>query len=159
MKREKFLQPVTSQIVDGVEVYTTKQVLGLFGLKAPRFRQWLRRDYIKPFRKAKASGSNHYFNKDDLFTIAIFLNLRNLGLNRWIASEWAKTIRTLEITDEIRKKEHFYIVLGGEPYRQEWKNYYEPYLCDGPLPDLENNYSAVVIDLKKILTDIDRVAD
>ena len=158
MKREKFLQPVTSQIVDGVEVYTTKQVLGLFGLKAPRFRQWLRRDYIKPFRKAKASGSNHYFNKEDLYTIAIFMNLRNLGLNRWIASEWANTIKALGFT-EAKSTKHYYIVLGGDPYKQEWKNYYQPYICDGPLPDLEDNHAAVVIDLKKILTDIDKVAD
>lgn len=158
MEREKILKPIQGQVIDGVKVYTTKQVIELFGLKPSVFRQWMRLGYVEPFKPAKASGSNHYFSKEDLYTIAFFMTFKNLGLNRWIASEWSRWAKW-EFIDGILEEKHYYIVFRGDPYYQKHKVYYEPYICKSEFPDIKENHAAVVVNLKNIMTDIDGVVD
>jgi hypothetical protein len=157
------MDKIEGRFVDGIKVYTTAQVIELFDLKPARFRQWLRLGYIKPDTRAPAAGSYHYFEKENLYIIALFINLINLGLNRYIASEWAYSFDYQTWADNISHEDEFYLIARGDTSQREQKSWKKNINCGvkvGPLPDdLKKDRAAVIMNLKEIWREIDALVD
>lgn len=157
------MNKIEGRFVDGIKMYITSQVIEVFDLKPSRFRQWLRHGYIKPDKKAPKAGSYHYFEKENLYIIALFINLINLGLNRYIASEWAYSFDYQTWADNISAEDEFWLIARGDTSQRKQKSWKKNIKCGvkvGPLPDdLKKDRAAVIMNLKEILSEIDSLVD
>lgn len=149
---------------------TTNQVVKILGVNKSRFQQWVRLGYIKPYHPAEASGKNHYFIKEDLYIISLFIFLHNLGFNRWIASKWSKFFSHHELSDIASDETDFYLLITGDPSKRDkkrdkknWNKDIKAEIYPGPIDKLheriQNNPVLLIINLKNIQRDIDKIVD
>jgi len=151
-------QKMKSQLKNHVEVFTTSQVLELFNLKPERFRQWIKLKFITPYIQATGSGQTHYFIKNNLYVIGLFIHLCNAGLNRVVASHLAHEIFYDLWTETLYFEEHAWLIAvwpdNPEKKRDQLKNI-EIYIGTNPVPDLRDIGTALVVNLKKVMGTID----
>ncbi|MFC1591455.1 hypothetical protein ACFL43_02910 [Thermodesulfobacteriota bacterium] len=136
-------------------IYTTTDILGLFGIKKQRFRQWLDKEYIIPDLKVSTgSGDKNLFNRFDLYRISLFIKLINIGLNRYIASEFAKELDNDDWVSIEHGHTRFMVAAGEMKRRQNWKDSIELYMS--PTRELRNveDEVTIVMDLHRIIAEV-----
>jgi hypothetical protein len=164
MKRKKF-KKLESVTVDGRIVHPARHVLKLFDLEPERFRKWIEAGYIKPDVKAKGTGSTHYFLKEHLYVIGVFMKLVDAGLNRQISSEAAYSLKKGDWPDiSFWFRKNCYMVMVGDvnPKKdRNWKKKMAVYISDGPRLGLDTFKRktdfelAVLVNLHKIASYVD----
>ena len=156
--RRKNIGKIDYQIIDNVKVYQTPQVLKLFGLKPERFRQWIKRGFITPYRKASGSGQTHSFTKNNLYVIGLFIHLCKSGLNRVVSSHFAQEIFYDLWVESLAYEEYARLIIklpdNPEKKRQRLKDI-EAYVETRKHIDLGELKWAFILDVKQIIQDID----
>ena len=70
------------------KVYTTSEVLKIFGVNRNTFQDLMDRGYVRPsIRKSQRQGDSNLFSRNDLYIIACYLRLVEMGFGRKLASE------------------------------------------------------------------------
>lgn len=65
-----------------MELFSTFEVEKILGTKRSRFQDWIDRGFITPYQKASGKGSKAQFTREDMYTLYLFQNLVELGLER-----------------------------------------------------------------------------
>lgn len=66
--------------------YKPSDICSALDIKQECFRQWLKKEYIKPTYPSTASGISALFTKEDAFKIEMFKTLVERGFSRQVAS-------------------------------------------------------------------------
>lgn len=104
--------------------FTVSQATKLLGVTRSTLRQWLDLGFIRAsILKAPGTGIPHLFSKGDLYHIATFQRLLDLGVNRGIAAVW---LRGLDF-DELQEQGARYILLTGMYGDKEGKRNFYPW--------------------------------
>lgn len=125
MKRKKS-KNIEGKLIDGRLQYSTTQVLGILDLEAERFRQWINGGFINPDVRAGGTGRTHFFLKEHIYIIAIFMKLVDLGLNRSVAKDIAYVFRPQDWSDVIYREEPLYLIIRGRvtpKSAKDWKKH------------------------------------
>lgn len=68
------------------DIFSSSQVLRILSIRKERLRQWIKLGYVSPTVEPFGKRTRHVYTKVQLFGIALFKRLIDLGLNRWISS-------------------------------------------------------------------------
>ena len=76
-----------------MEFYAS-DVTQITGVKRTRLQQWLERDFVSPsINVANGHGSRNVYSRGDLYTIAIFKKVSEMGLARKVVADMISTLR------------------------------------------------------------------
>jgi hypothetical protein len=149
---------IEAQIIDAKRMFSTNQVLEIFGIKSGRFRQWIDLGYIRPDIKASGSGSTHYFEEYKLYIIGLFKNLVGLGLNRYISSWLAHSFDRGSWYDIASNSDPLHMVVEGDIDSEKQKDPGKFLKCrmdTNSLVDLQTYEVAIVLNLRKIIKEVE----
>ena len=85
----------------GLIMWTTFDVEKIFQIKRTSLYEWIdpKYDYISPSERADGKGTKTLFSLEDLYRIALFINLLRLGSTRLEAADYIKTVDWGKIGD------------------------------------------------------------
>lgn len=132
--------------------FTSPQVRKVFGIKKERLRQWIKRGYIQPsVRPSSGPGTDNIFSYSDIFSISLFKKMIDLGLNRWIASQWLPKLREKD-WKAVRKGKVKYIIIRGDIDREkEWNESMKLFTVKELPRDLDSDDFILVMNLNKLM--------
>jgi hypothetical protein len=80
------------------EPFTTFDLTRILGLKIDRQKDWLTRGYVEPsIQKATGQGTKNLFSIGDIYLIALFQHLIELGFAREVAAARIKSIKNVHV--------------------------------------------------------------
>ena len=98
---------------------TTKQILETLSIKTERFRAWIKLGYIKPGIKAEGPGRKHLWKVEQLFQVAVMLELIEAGLKVKVSSEIVKYLDFLTWKNHILNVQKVqYLHVQGKPNKK-----------------------------------------
>jgi len=109
-KRKKIL----GKIIDSRLLYSTSEVLAALNIEAERFRKWILECNITPDIRASGTGRTHFFSLENIYAIAVFTKLVDMGLNRAIASEIAHHWDPKDWNYASTRDEAMYLIIEGD---------------------------------------------
>lgn len=160
-KKSKNLEGI---LIQGRKYYSTRQILNLFDLEPERFRKWIESKFIIPDLPAGGTGSTHFFLKEHLYIIRLFMKLVDAGLNRRISKDLAYWTSLATWADISYLKEPLYLIVRGDvnpKKNKNWKKYMKIDVLSKPILDLtklekETGFEVVIIvNLSKITEYVD----
>ena len=118
------MKKIIAKIIDGRELFSTRQVLTVLNLEAERFRKWIVDGNITPDIRASGTGRTHFFSLENIYAIAVFTKLVDLGLNRAIASEIAHHWDQRDWNYVSTRDEDIYLIIERDvtpKKRRDWR--------------------------------------
>jgi hypothetical protein len=80
------------------EPFTTFDISKILDLKIDLQKDWRKRDYIEPsIQKATGQGTKNLFSIEDIYLIALFQHLIELGFAREVAAGRIKSIKNVHV--------------------------------------------------------------
>ncbi len=144
------MELIEGKIINRLRVFTSTETLEVLDLEAERLRQWIKLKFVEPTINATGSGTKNYFSKIDIYKVAVFKKLVDIGLNRWMAKQ---------ITKEFSDEEWYQIQSGSYAKylfvavqtedRKRWKDSMELYLSKS-LPEELDWEIAIVLNFDLI---------
>jgi hypothetical protein len=130
----------------------------IFDIKKERLRQWIRLGYITPSIKVSSGpGVENVFSGIDLFRIGLFIKLVEIGLNRWIASQFVRSVAKKD-WDKANHSDtkYFLIVTGKIGRKRDWKKYIKLFTAKEVPKYTYRNEFTIVVNLVRILKEISK---
>lgn len=94
--------------------YTTFDIIKKLNIPRERLRQWMVRGYIEPsIRKADGVRIKALFSREDVYKIALFKKLIELGFNRQRASRFIKSFWSDQVHSPVGKEPYILIRVGA----------------------------------------------
>jgi hypothetical protein len=112
--QEKKRKKIAGKLIENDWLYSTREVLAILNLGAERFRKWIIDGNIKPNIHAKGTGRTHFFSRENIYAIAVFTKLVDMGLNRAIASDIAHHWKARNWNYVSTRDEDMYLVITGD---------------------------------------------
>lgn len=94
--------------------FSTREVLACLNLEGERFRKWIIDSNITPDIRASGTGRTHFFSRENIYAIAVFTKLVDMGLNRAIASEIAHYWGQKNWNYVATRDEDMYLIISGD---------------------------------------------
>lgn len=137
--------------------FKSPDVRRIFGIKKERLREWIKFGYIKPsVKKSSGPGTDNIFSTVDLFRLGLFKNLIDLGLNRWIASQWALSLEEKDWLKVNDRKVKFFVIDGRIDRNENWERSVT-LNTSKRVPKTTAMFDfALIVNLENIIENIDR---
>lgn len=162
--QEKKSKKIVGKVIDGRELFSTREVLFALNLEAERFRKWIVDENIIPDIRASGTGRTHFFSIENIYAIAVFTKLVDMGLNRAIASEIARHWAPRDWDYVSTRDEDIYLIIEGDvtpKKKRDWRKNMKFSVNENPdniFPKDRKGKSfevALVVNLYKIAKEVD----
>jgi DNA-binding transcriptional MerR regulator len=74
------------------DYFSTFDLMKVFKISRPRLREWMIRGFIKPTFPSNGQGTRALFTKKDIYKVALFMRLIEVGFRRKQAAELSRSI-------------------------------------------------------------------
>ncbi len=135
--------------------FKSPDVRRIFGIKKERLREWIKFGYIEPsVKKSSGPGTDNVFSTVDLFNSGLFKNLIDLGMNRWIASQWTLSLEEKDWTKVNDRKAKFLVIGGKIDRNKDWKESITVY-SSKKVPEAKALFDfALIMNLENIIENV-----
>ena len=89
--------------------FSTFDLIKALKIPRERLREWMKRGYVHPSRKAEGQGDKASFTQDDVYSVELFRRLVDFGFSRDLAGEFVTEFITRERKEPPRQKTEFII--------------------------------------------------
>jgi len=135
--------------------FSTFDVVKILNIQRERLREWIKEGFVSPTTPAEGIGTKALFSVLDLYKIAVFTKLIDVGMNRRRAAEWVNSNPRINNREGV--KDLSYIVLFVDQKGGKWISCLEP----GPW-DISNTMSedldwsiGIMINFRKMKEEVE----
>jgi len=89
--------------------FSTFDLIKVLKIPRERLREWMKRDYVRPSRKAEGQGDKASFTLEDVYSVALFRRLVDFGFSRNLAGEFVRGFIAEDRDSPKRQKSEFII--------------------------------------------------
>ena len=89
--------------------FSTLDLVKAFSIPRERLRDWMNNGFIVPTTKSKGQGTKAIFTRDDIYIVALFVDLLNKGFKRDKASDLIR--KASEVLKKNGSKDLAYIII------------------------------------------------
>jgi DNA-binding transcriptional MerR regulator len=89
--------------------FSTFDLIKALKIPRERLREWMKRGYVHPTRKAEGQGDKAVFLREDVYALALFRRLVDFGFSRKLAGEFVTGFTTRERNEPPHQKSEIII--------------------------------------------------